>query len=121
MVPDELQGSGSIQNGLGQNTDNQHPHLVNGQSRGLLLEKEPQPDKEEMSKSGKEHVMMPTQPTACFIVVEADLAFAFFKEGFNGPTQTTEADELSYRRGAGRIAEVELNHRWVIEVTADDQ
>src|SRR5205814_6674243 len=85
IIRDPFQGRQSIQNWLGQNADDQQPHLVNGQSRGLFLEQATYPDQEEMGERGEEHVMMPAQPTAGFIVVEAHLAFAFFKESLNGP------------------------------------
>ena len=42
-----------------------------------------QSDQEMMSQSHQQHMAMPAQPTAHFIVIETDFAFGLFKNGFD--------------------------------------
>src|SRR5258708_8967815 len=121
IVQDTFQGGESIENGLGQDTNDEYTHLVNGEGRSLFMKQKSQANQEKVGESNKGHVMMPSQPRAGLIMVETDLAFAFFDEGFDGPTQTAEAHKLSQRCGDGGITEVELDHRRVIQVAANAQ
>src|SRR5260370_6287766 len=104
IVQDTFQGSDSVENGLGQDANDACTHLVEGQGRRLYVKQKPQANQEKVGESNKGHVMMPSQPRAGLIMVETDLAFALFDEGFDGPTQTAEAYKLSQRCGDGGIA-----------------
>src|SRR5690242_1136269 len=88
IVQDTFQGSESVENGLGQGANDENTHLVNGQGGSLFVKQKPQVNQEKVGKSNQGHMMMPAQPRAGLIMVETDLAFAFFDEGFDGPTQT---------------------------------
>src|SRR5688500_19346616 len=66
-------------------------------------------------------MVMPTQPTAQFVVVEADFAFGFLKNDFNRPTHPTDAHQFEQGNADGRIAEVELELAGVLQIAADDQ
>src|SRR3972149_7559225 len=74
-----------------------------------------------MSQCHQEHMMMPAEPTAHFVMVETDFAFGFLKNDPNGPTHAADAHELDQGCIGWGIAEVELDFRWVIQVATDDQ
>jgi hypothetical protein len=55
-------------------------------------------------------MMMPPQPTAGFVMVKTDRAFAFFEDGFNGVITNDKFGltrggklQLSWRRGSSRL------------------
>ena len=75
VVLHPLQSSSGIENGFRQYAGQQKSNLVNGQSRRLLLKTDTQSDQEMMSQSHQQHMMMPAQPAAHFVVVETDFAF----------------------------------------------
>src|SRR5258708_3999871 len=85
------------------------------------MKQESQANQEKMGESDQGHVMMPAQPRAGFIMVETDLAFAFFEDGFDRPAQAAQTDKFSQRCGVGCITEVELDYGWVVEVAADNE
>src|SRR3990172_2644841 len=95
--------------------------MINGESGRLVLKANSQTHQEVMSQRDQQHMMMPTQPTACFVVVKTDFAFGFFEDGFNRPAHAADAHELAERRIGGRIAEVVFDHRRVIQIAAEDQ
>jgi hypothetical protein len=41
-------------------------------------------------------MMLPTQPTAGFIMVETDFTFAFFKNDLDGPTHAAEVHQFQH-------------------------
>ncbi len=66
-------------------------------------------------------MVMPTEPTAQFIVVETDFHLARPDDGLYGPTHATDAHQFS-RVNVGRgIAEVVFDFAGVIQVAAHDQ
>ena len=64
-----------------------------------------------MSQRDQQHVVMPTDPTAHFIMIKTDFAFGFFENCFDGPAHAAEAHELNQGCGGGGIAEIELDFR----------
>src|SRR5688572_13351461 len=92
IVAHQAQSGWGIENRFGQNAGEQEPDLINGQSRGDVLEFHSQTDQEMMSQRNEQHMVMPTQPTAGFIMVEAEFAFAFFKNDFDRPTHAAETN-----------------------------
>ncbi len=74
-----------------------------------------------MSQSHQQHMVMPAHPTAHFVVVETDLAFGFFKNGFDGPTHAADTHKLNQGGLFWGIAEVKLDLAGVIQVAAYDQ
>src|SRR3989304_5641662 len=66
-------------------------------------------------------MMMPTRPSASFIMIQTDLPFAFFQGRFHRPAQPTDADEFTDRTGGGRIAEIELDLRLGAQRTLEDE
>jgi hypothetical protein len=83
VIANHAQSCGSIKNWFGKNAGEQQPNLIDGQSGGLVFEQNSQTYQEVMSQGYKQHMVMPAQPTAGFIVIETDLAFAFFKDDFD--------------------------------------
>ena len=49
------------------------------------MKTDPQTNQEMMGKGHQEHMVMPAQPTARFVMVQTDLAFVFFKNDLDGP------------------------------------
>ena len=47
------------------------------------MKTDPQTNQEMMGKRHQEHMVMPTQPTARFVMVKADLALIFFKNSLD--------------------------------------
>jgi len=83
VIANHAQSCGSIKNRFWQNAGEQQPNLIEGQGGSFVLELNSQAYQEVMSQGYKQHMVMPTQPTAGFIVIETDLAFAFFKDDFD--------------------------------------
>src|SRR5712691_775087 len=121
IVPDSFQGGGSVEEWLRQDTDEQETDLINSQGWSEFMKQQAQVDQEEVCQGHQGHVMMPTQPRPGFIVVQPDLAFAFFKEAFNRPAQAAEPHQVGQRQLGGSVGEVKLNVGWVVQVAADDQ
>ena len=116
-----VQGSRDVKNRFRQYTGKQKPDLINSQSRSLFLKTDPQTDQEMMSQRDQQHMVMPTQPTAHFVMVKTDFAFGFFENGFDRPTHAADADELDQGCIGRSIAEVKLDDRRVLQIAADDQ
>ena len=74
-----------------------------------------------MSQRNQEHMMMPSQPAAHFVMIHSDFAFGFFKDGFNRPTHAAHPHQLAQRCMSGSIAEIVFDHRRVIQIAADNQ
>jgi hypothetical protein len=51
IVPHEFQGGESIENGLGQDTNDEQMHLANGQGRSLLMKQQPQTNQEKWARA----------------------------------------------------------------------
>jgi len=94
IILDPTQGCVRIKGWFWQYAGQQKPNLVNGQSGSLLLKTDTQSNQEMMSQRNQQHMMMPTQPAAHFVVVETNLAFSFFENGFNWPTHAADAHEF---------------------------
>ena len=116
VVPNQAQGGCGIENGFGQNAGEQEPHLVNRQSRGDVLKFHAQTDQEMMGQGNEQDMVMPTQPTAGFIMVEADFTFAFFKNDFDRPTHAAETNQVKQGGVCRRVAEVELEFSRVVNI-----
>src|SRR5271169_3745662 len=69
----------------------------------------------------REHRTLPTLPTAHLVMIHPDFAFGFFKDRFDGPSHSADANELIQRSVDGSIAEKEFDLSRVIQITADDQ
>ena len=74
-----------------------------------------------MSQRNQQHMMMPTLPTAHLVMIHPDFPFGFFKDRFDGPSHTADANELIQRSVAGSIAEKVFDLRRVIQIAADNQ
>src|SRR5688572_9162427 len=121
VVLDQVQGGSRIKNGFGQNAGEQEPDLVEGQSRRFVFEFQSQVDQKMMSQGNQQHMVMPAQPTAGFIMIEAEFPFTFFKDDFDRPAQPAETNQLQ-QGGLNRgIAKVELEFSRIIKIAADDQ
>src|SRR5688572_25704274 len=121
VVADHAQGGGRVKDRFGQDAGEQQPHLVEGQSRRFVLEFQSQADQKVMSQGDKQQMMMPAQPAAGFIMVEAEFSFAFFKDDFDRPAQPTETNQLQQGSIGGGVAEVELEFSRVVQIATDDQ
>src|SRR6266542_3988422 len=53
-------------------------------------------------------MMVPTEPTACFIVIQTNFAFAFFQSGLDGPAPSAHPNEFRAGAGRRRIAQIEF-------------
>lgn len=80
------QSGSRIKHWFGQNAGEQEPHLVEGQSWRIVLEFQSQPNQKMMGQGYEQHMVKPAQPTASFIMVKAEFAFAFFKDHFDSTT-----------------------------------
>ena len=49
------------------------------------MKTDPQTNQEMMGKGHQEHMVMPTQPTAGFVMIQTNFAFIFFKNNLNWP------------------------------------
>ena len=121
VVADQPQGGGRIKARFGQNAGKQEPELVKGQSRSFVLEFQAQVDQKMMSQRNQQHMVMPAQPTAGFIMVEAQFPFTFFKDGLDRPAQTAKTDQFQQGSVSRGIAEVELDFSRIIKIAAEDQ
>ena len=108
VIADKFQGSESVQEWLGHDTDHKDAHLINRQGGSQFLKQQSNADEKEMSHDGQGHMKMPAAPTARFIMVKTDLTFAFFKQGFDGPAQAAEPNQFGQGEGGGCIAKVIL-------------
>src|SRR5271157_5590510 len=121
IILNPAQGSGSIKGRFWENTGKQKADLIKGQSWSLILETDPQTDQEVMSQGDQQHMVMPTQPTAHLVVIKPDFTFSFFKDGFDWPSHSADADKLDHGCSGGSIAEVVFDDRRVFQITAQDQ
>src|SRR4030067_22299 len=121
VIAHHAQSGGSIEGRFWQNTGEQQPNLIHRQSGRFVFELYSQPNQEVMSQRYEQHMVMPAQPTAGFIVIETDLAFAFFKDDFDGPTHAAYAHQVEQGAFSRGVAEVELEFRRVVHVAADHQ
>ena len=121
VVPNPLQSSDRIENRPGQHTGQQQANLVDGQSGCEMLRTDTQANQEMMRQSDQQHVMVPTDPTAHFVVIETDFALRFFENGFDRPTHAADADEFDHGGFGGCVTEVELNLGRIIKIAAQDQ
>jgi hypothetical protein len=64
-----------------------------------------------MSHKTLKHLMMPSPPGSSFVVVHSSFAFVFLKRGFNGPSQSADADQFLARAMRGSIAQIEFLFR----------
>ena len=101
VILHQAQSGSYIEDWLGQYAGQQKSNLINRQSRSLGVETESQTNQEVMSQRHQQHMVMPAQPAAHFIVVKADFSFGFFEDRFDWPTHSTDAYEFN-QRGAGR-------------------
>jgi len=108
IVAHQVQGGRGIENGFGQNAGEQEPHLVKGQSRRFVLEFHSQADQKMMDQRHEHQMVLPAQPTAGVIMVEAEFAFAFFKDNFDGPPQPAQPNQRQQGDIGRGVAEVEL-------------
>ena len=83
-------GSTAVRQGAGQ----QEADLIDGQSGSQVLKLDAQVDQEVMGQNRERHMVMPTEPTAQFVVVKTDLALAFLEENLDRPTQPTESHQF---------------------------
>lgn len=74
-----------------------------------------------MRQSHQQHVMLPADPTAHFVVIETDFAFGFFEHGFDGPTHAADADEFDHRCVGWCVTEIEFDLGWIVKVAAQDE
>jgi hypothetical protein len=65
-------------------------------------------DQDVMCQQGHRRVVVPAGLATHFIVVQTQLAFAFFNDGLDRPTPRGQARQGFARRGLGRIAAIEL-------------
>src|SRR5919106_4944483 len=61
-----------------------------------------------MGQDTKRHMMMPTSPTAHFILPHTQVLFALLKAGFNWPSHTAETRQRLKRGGGWGIAQIGL-------------
>src|SRR5512137_262414 len=54
------------------------------------------------------HVMMPTPPRTCFVVIQSHLALALGQQGFNWPAHTAQAGQVTLDTSERRITQVEF-------------
>jgi len=78
------------------------------------MEADPQTDQEMMSQRDEQHVVMPAEPTAHFVMIETNFGFGSFENRFDGPAHAAKANELDHGCGSGGIAEVEFDFGRII-------
>ena len=95
--------------------------MGNGQSWSPLFEEDPHTDEKKMSQKSKEHMVMPSQPTTQFVVVETDFDFASAEDDFDGPAHQWHAHQFQRFDLGRRIAKVVLDFGRIFDVTAQDE
>ncbi len=75
---------------------------------GFFFEHQTQSHQKQVCHERMRHMMMPTHPTARFVMIHSNLAFAFFQRGLDRPAQSAHPDEFRARAGCRRIAQIEL-------------
>jgi hypothetical protein len=65
-------------------------------------------------------MMVPTYPAPHLVMIHPDFAFGFFKDRFDRPSHSADANELMQRSVEGSIAEKVFDLSRVIQITADD-
>ncbi len=85
------------------------------------MKTDPQANQEMMGQGYQEHMVMPAQPTARFVLVQTNFAFVLLKNNLDRPSHPANAHELVQGRLEGGIAKVELDHAWIVQIAADDQ
>ena len=121
VVLNHAQGGCGIEGGFWQNTGEQKPNLIDRQSGSFVFEIYSQAYQEVMSQRYEQHMVVPAQPTAGFIVVETDFAFAFFEDDFDGPTHAADAHQFKQGDVYRGITEVELEFSRVVHIAPDHQ
>ncbi len=74
-----------------------------------------------MSQRDQQYLVMPPQPAAHLIMIQADFAFRFFEKGFDRPSHPADPDELDHWCSGRNITEVILDDRRIQSIAADDQ
>ena len=74
-----------------------------------------------MSQRNQQHMMVPPYPAPHLVMIHPDFAFGFFKDRFDRPSHSADANELMQRSVEGSIAEKVFDLSRVIQITADDQ
>ena len=121
IVAHDAQGRLGIENGFGQDGGQQGTDLTDGQSRCQVLQLDAQADQEMVGQDRKSHMVVPTKPTAQFVVVEADLSFAFLEEDLNRPAQAAKTDQLCNGQVSRAITEAVFDLGEVAEIASDHQ
>ena len=90
----------------GQGNIEQLADLCHGQSGCLVAHFHTQFDQEVMREHGHGHMMMPTRPTADFVMVHAQFGFAFLVGLLDRPAHRGQASQCFQRGVGGRIAPI---------------
>lgn len=64
--------------------------------------------------------MVPTQPTACFVAVKANLGLVFFEKVSSGQRMPGRPYQVCARNVPRRVAEVELDCRRGVQFSTED-
>ena len=74
-----------------------------------------------MGQTRLRDMMMPTGPSARFIVVQANFTFGFFHHGLDRPAPTAEARQVDGRTGGRRVAQVVFHFSFQPQAAPNDQ
>ena len=121
IITNQSNGGWDIEFRHRQYAQQQQTDLISGESRGPFFEKEPHSDQEMMSQESKQHRMVPAQPTAQFVMVEADLDLIGPEKNFDRPAHAADPHQFSRVKLSWRIAEVVFDFAWVLQVAAHDE
>ena len=75
---------------------------------GTFFEPEAQARQKEMRHERLHHVMMPTEPAPCFVMVHPDFTLPFFEGGLDRPTPTGHLRQVTSFAIERRIAHMKL-------------
>jgi len=73
-----------------------------------------------MRQQHQDHVVVPATPTAGLVVIQSDLALAFFKGHLYRPPHATEPEQFPDAEIGGGIAQIVFDFGGIVRVPAQD-
>ena len=114
IITDHANGIGDLQSRYRQHAHQEQTDLGNRQVRCSFFEKYAHADEEEMSDKGEEHVVMPIQPAAQFVVVEADFDLGGPEDDLDRSAHAAETNQFARVHVGRGVGEVVFDLSWVL-------
>src|SRR3972149_684530 len=74
-----------------------------------------------MRQKGLQHVMVPTLPGTCFIMIQSYLSFGFFESSLYRPPHPGDAGQFGWRTIRGCVTQIKLGFRLCAQRTAKER